>query len=182
LLWDATFGAGSPVAARRLRIDSLWSDLASPDAARANAALWQLVGDRERSVPFLSEHLRVAQSTKTDDVRLLLRELDSDSFKAREAAERKLRDLGDRAEAPLRAALNGDLSAETKRRVQEVLASLDPASLQASERLRERRSVAVLERTGAAEARQVLEQLAKNAGSPRLAQAAREALRRMNRS
>jgi hypothetical protein len=183
LLWDATFGAGSPgPATRRVRIESLWADLANPDAARANAAVWQLVGDRERSVPFLTERLGAARAPKADDVHSLLRDLDSDSFKTREAAERKLRDLGDRAEAPLRAALSGEPSPETKRRVQEVLASLDPASLQTSERLRELRSVAVLERTGAPEARQALEQLAKHAGSPRLAQAARDALRRMGRS
>ena len=85
LLWDATCGAGS---LRRARADTLWADLASPDAARASSAIWQLADDRKQAVPFLSERLRAAESVKTGDVRSLLRDLDSDSFTTRETAER----------------------------------------------------------------------------------------------
>jgi RNA polymerase sigma factor (sigma-70 family) len=180
LLWDATLRAGlrdGPLT--DIRVRSLWTDLEGADAARAYAAVWQLADDPGRSVPFLAERLRGATAPAPDIIAGLLRELDSATFAARETADRNLRDLGERAEPALRAALSTGLSAEGKRRVEAMLADIDPTRPLTGEQLRERRAAVVLERAGSGEARAVLERLSRGVESSRLTRAARDALRRM---
>ncbi len=108
-----------------------------------------------------------------------LADLDREQFATREAEERKLLDLGDLAEAPPRAALAKPLPAECKRRVETVLAALDPLAPLTGEALRAARAGLALERDGTAEARQLLERLAAGAESARLTRAAPDAVRRM---
>src|SRR5262249_28378817 len=105
LLWDATLRAGghggppthAPPAA-------LWADLIGADAARAYAAVWRLADHPQPSVSFLKERLRPVPTIPPEVIRSLLDDLDSDQFKVREEAERKLRAFGERVVSPLRVA------------------------------------------------------------------------------
>jgi hypothetical protein len=109
--------------------------------------------------------------------RKLLADLDGDSFEVREAAAKRLKELGLHAEPALRAALNAKPSLEQRRRIEPLLAALaeTPQSLSAED-LRELRAVIVLERIGSPEARRRLEDAAKGPSSARLTRQARAAL------
>jgi RNA polymerase sigma factor (sigma-70 family) len=182
LLWDATLRGGArggPLTAARA--EALWADLDGADAGRAHAATWALADDPQRSVSLFRERLKPVEPPSKETLEGLLANLDSEQFTTREAAERKLRDLGDRAEAPLRTALARPLPAECKRRVESVLASLDPSAPLTGEALRAARAVLTLQRAGTPEARQVLERLAGGAESARLTRAARDAVWRMGK-
>jgi WD40 repeat protein len=182
LLWDASLRTGvrgGPLTVAQS--DSAWADLAAADAARAYAAVWRLVDDPQRSVPMLRDRLRSLPPPTPEEVRSALAGLDSDHFGTREAAEHNLRQFGERAEKDLRAALAAKPSAERKRRIESILAALDPSSPPTESQLREMRSVMVLERVGTPEACKVLERLAGAGETGRLVRVARDALQRLGR-
>jgi WD40 repeat protein len=182
LLWDATLaGRADKVALNRSRARDCWMDLASTDASRAYATIWQLANNPAEAVPFLKTHLHPADSA-AGEIRSAIRDLDSDTFAEREAAERRLRELSDRAEGILREALTKDLPPESRRRIEAVLAAVDPASLLSGEPLREVRAVMALEKAGNAEARELLKSLASGGENARLTRAARDALARLPKS
>ena len=83
------------------------------DAVRRQTAGWRCVGDPKASVAFLTNKLASVMAVADDVMQQLLRDLDSPLFKAREAAEKELRLLGDLAE-PGRPALKSDLSLERR--------------------------------------------------------------------
>jgi hypothetical protein len=181
LLWDASLWGGihgGPLdGARR---EALWSDLAGAHAGRAYAAIW-LLADDPATVAFLKERLRPVSSPSPDLLRSLLNDLDSDQFAVREAAERQLRNLGERAGSTLREALNAKPSLEKRRRIEGLLASLEATTALSGEPLRGLRAMQVLERIGSAEARKILEGLAGGVESARLTRDAKAALGRMGR-
>src|SRR5262249_26524635 len=111
----------------------------------------------------------------------LIADLDSDSFTTREAATRKLRELGVTAEPALRRALAGTPTAEARRRLEEVVAA-SPAAVErlplTGDRLRGVRAIEALERARTVEAREALRAWAEQGGDPRLAAEARAALAR----
>jgi len=180
LLWDGTLRDG----ARGGRLtdaerDSLWTDLAGADAARAYAAVWRLVDDPGPSMSFLKGRLKPVAPPSPEEIRSLLRELDSDRFKLREAAEQKLRALGERAEPALRKALGGTLSLEVRRRVETILSA--PRILRSREALRPLRGVQVLEQIGSREARRLLRSLAGGAAAAQETKEAKASLERLDR-
>jgi hypothetical protein len=181
LLWDATLRGGTHGglldAARR---EELWTDLASEHAGHAYAAIWRLADD-PATVAFLKERLRPVPPPSPDLLRSLLNDLDSDQFVVREAAERQLRNLGERAGSALREALKAKPSLEKRRRIEGLLASLEASTALWGEPLRGLRAVQVLERIGSAEARKVLEGLAGGVESARLKRDAKAALGRLGR-
>jgi len=128
-------------------------------------------------VSFLDDHL---QPVRVDGKRIerLLADLDGNEFAAREAAERELTELGDRAEPRLRQALEDKPSLEMRRRLQAILAG--PKRLSADS-LRTLRAIAVLERIGTPEARVLLEKLAEGAAGERVRQEAKGSLGRLKR-
>jgi hypothetical protein len=109
--------------------------------------------------------------------RKLLADLDGDSFEAREAAVKRLKELGLQAEPALRAALQAKPSLEQKRRIEALLAELVVVPPPTPEELRQLRAVIVLERIDSPEARHLLEELAKGPQSARLTRQAMAALR-----
>jgi hypothetical protein len=102
--------------------------------------------------------------------------LDAPSFAARERAARELRQSADGAEAVLREALGGELPAESRRRVEQILAGLDEP---AGGRLPDVRAVEVLERVGSPDAKGLLKRLADGAGGERLTREAAGSLVRV---
>jgi RNA polymerase sigma factor (sigma-70 family) len=181
LLWDASLRGGRPgVPLGAAQVDALWAELRGADAALAYAATWRLVDDPKQSVAALAGRLKPVTSPPQEAVRALLKDLDSEEFADRVAAERKLSDLGERGEPALRRALANPPSAEARRRIEHLLDKLQDAS-PSSEHLQGLRAIAVLERIGTPEARRVLQGLADGMAEARLTREARMAQERLRR-
>jgi RNA polymerase sigma factor (sigma-70 family) len=180
LLWDATLRAGARGGQLTpAQAETRWSELAGDNASRANAAFWALVDDPERSVLLFMERLKPTLAPRPEVTQPLLRDLDGDSFKLREAATKKLEELGELAEPALRVALKAKPSLETERRIQGLLEKLSASGPLKGEGLRAVRAVRILERIGTREARAMLERLGQGLESASLTVTAKDSLRRM---
>jgi RNA polymerase sigma factor (sigma-70 family) len=159
-------------------LNALWGDLAGADAPKAHRAMQALLAAGQ-AVSFLKGRLRPAPALDGGRIDRLLADLDSDQFAAREKASRELRQLGDGAEPALRKALSGKPSAEQRRRLKELLREM--STLGPGDRLRELRSVEVLEHLGTPDARRVLASLAEGGPDARLTREAKASLERLAR-
>jgi WD40 repeat protein len=173
-------GEKPPEALSEKMLASLWNHLGGEDVPRSYRAIGALSAAPGSSVPFLKEHLQRASSVDAKRMKQLVDDLDSNQFLVRERATRDLYELGDLAVPGLKQALKGDLSAESRRRVEQVLERLQ-GPVTSLERLRLIRSVEVLENIGTPEAKQVLETLAKGAPEAWITQQAKAALVRLGR-
>jgi RNA polymerase sigma factor (sigma-70 family) len=179
LIWDmmpAAREVSRPLSAEQQ--ESLWNDLAASDAAKAYRAIGRLIARPAEALPLLRTRLRPVVASPDERVKRLLADLDSNEFARREAASRELAALGERAEPALRDALNGNPALELRRRIEQLLAPLDADVNRTPETLRNIRAVCVLEQIGNAEARRVLEQLARGTAGARLTREARAALKK----
>ncbi|HTU89709.1 MAG TPA: WD40 repeat domain-containing protein, partial [Gemmataceae bacterium] len=174
LVWKLV-PSGRPATAKDL--PRLWKDFIGTDAARAYAASWQMADIPKEAIHFLQAHLRPVAPASAEQVRSLLIDLDSDDFAKREAAATRLRELGDRAIGFLKEALKARPSLEMRRRVEELLKTLEKPPF--GETLRTLRAMAVLEHIGTAEARQVLKTLAQGMPEARITHEAKTALQRL---
>ncbi len=167
LIWDVRVPpvAVEPLTAKGL--ESLWTDLADADAAKAWRAVWRMAEAPSEALPLLRARLKPYPTAPAEETRPLLADLDGDSFERREAAVKRLKELGLHAEPALRAALKAKPSLEQKRRIETILATLTE-SPPSSDNLRQLRALIVLERIGTPEARRVLEDVAKGPESARL--------------
>ncbi len=180
VFWDRTDGkwpgrpAPPPLTDRELT--SLWSDLISSDAGKADEAIWTLVAAPEQAVKSLSEWLKPA-AFDGKAVGKLIADLDSDEFTVRERASEELAKLGLSAGHALQRALEENPSLEVKQRVEALLQKLEQGAA-SPEVCRQVRAVAVLEEIGTKESRQLLTKLAGGAESDRLTEEAKAALAR----
>jgi WD40 repeat protein len=168
--------------------EKLWDALAGEDPAAAYRAGWALADARQKAVALLEKRLQPAKKVDPDaPVRQLIKELDADDFATRENASKELKKIGKPAEPLLRKALDGNPSAEVRRRIEALLEeglkpvpvkTLPPGVLE-RERLRTVRAIRVLEQIGTPEARKVLEALAKGEPDERATQEARASLERL---
>jgi WD40 repeat protein len=172
LVWDlahlAPAGAAPP--------DALWADLATADAARGRRAIEALIAAPVQAVALLQKRLPAIEPNSKQVARWLA-ELGSDDFEQRQRAERGLGNLGELAGPALRRALVARPAAEPRRRIADLLKKLD-GSVLGPQQLRAVRGVQVLEALGSAEARQLLETLAKGPAVARVTIEARAALSR----
>jgi len=180
LLWDATLRGGARGGAlSAAERGVLWADLASPDAETAHAAIWRLADDPVPSALYLKKRVKSVPPPPPGVIQSLLDGLDSNQFTVRKAAEKKLQDMGERAETALREALKAKPSLERERRIDALLSELDSSAPQSGEALRALRAVQALERIGTFQAQQILEGLSNGVESARLTQAVKEALARL---
>jgi len=140
-----------------------WADLASDDPATAYAAVGRLADAADDvTIPLLKKHLRPMTAADAERIRKLIAELDSDEFRTREKAFKALFDLGLEAKPALQAARAKASSAESARRLDQLLATLvGPPS--AGESRRTGRALAVLEWKGTPGAVGLLKELAAGA-------------------
>jgi hypothetical protein len=178
LVWDL-----SPPAPRRPTApltaqerEALWADLAGDDAGRALRAIVRLADSPGEAVPLLRDRLRPAKRPPAEEVRRLLADLDAPRLEVREAAVKRLAELGDSVHPALRQFLSGKPALEVQRRIEPLLDR--PFLVRQPEARRALRAVRVLESIGTPEARQVLEALARGADGMRLTQEARVAVQR----
>jgi RNA polymerase sigma factor (sigma-70 family) len=155
--------------------ESLWSDLAAADAARAFAAMKTLHTTPEQTVALFRRHLRPIAAPDAQRVKRLLADLDAEAFAVREKATKELEAMGESAEGLLRQATQGAPSIELRRRVESLL---DRISETSPERLRKLRAVEVLEWLNTREARQLLDHLAQGAPGAWLTREAKASLTR----
>jgi WD40 repeat protein len=179
LLWDLA-GRGPARALTAKETADLWSDLAAADAARAFRAVRRLARSPEQVVALLKEKVIPARPADPKRVARLIADLDSDDFATREKASRELGALADAVESPVRNALKERRSAESRRRLKDLLAGLD-VKRWPPERLRVARALEVLERIGTPKAREVLKGLAEGVPQAWLTREARAALGRLGR-
>jgi hypothetical protein len=161
-------------------LPDLWDALADQDAATAYRAIWTLTATPRETVAFLRERLRCLESPGEETIAKLVADLDSLDFTTRQRASDELSKLDLLAERALRKALTGQPSLELRRRVQKLLEQL--AGAPSGAQLQALRAIEMLERIGTADARHVLEQLAKGAPGARLTREARASLSRPGRS
>jgi hypothetical protein len=177
LIWNMPLPARKTETLAAKELDRMWADLADADAAKAWRAVWRLADAPNDALPFLRGRIKPYPSAAADVTRKLLADLDGDSFEVREAAGKRLKELGLHAEPALRTALQAKPSLEQRRRIEPLLSALavTPQPLSAED-LRQLRALIVLERIGSPEARRVLEEAAKGPESARLTRQARAAL------
>jgi hypothetical protein len=161
-------------------LERLWSDLGSDDAAKAYRAIWGFVNASKEAVPFLDKHLAPAAPADPKRVAGLIRDLDDDRIAVRKKATVELGSYGELAEAPLRKALDGKPSLEVRRRLEYLLQRIEQ-QIVGGESLRAVRAVEALEQMGTAEARRLLEKLARGTPEARLTQEAKASLVRLVR-
>jgi WD40 repeat protein len=161
--------------------DTVWAALADADPAVARPAVERLVRHPAAAVALLKARFVPPPEPAPADVPSLIRDLDSETFAVREAASRKLAELGESAGPALREAARTTTSGEVRRRVGVLLGRLtSPWQLPlGGDRLRGVRAVEVLERIGTAEAKAVLAPWRKQTRDPRLAAEAELALARL---
>jgi RNA polymerase sigma factor (sigma-70 family) len=180
LIWDVLgpFSNERPAAALSdNELERLWHDLGSEDATRAYRALTLLTAASRSFTPWLGERFRPARAPDPQQLARLLADLDSKPFARREKALEELRQLAELAEEALRTALQGNLTLETRRRIERLLA--DAPGVPVGKGLRFLRAVEVLEHSDTPGARQLLEKLAEGEPRARLTQEARAAVRRL---
>jgi WD40 repeat protein len=183
LVWDVSFLAGA-VRRKETRLDgitlaSAWTKLAGADAKEAYRATWTLAEAPQQTLPFLKEHLNPVKAIDPQRIRQWIADLDSNDFTVREAAVRQLSQAGTQVEPALRQTLADKPALEVRRRIEDLLRNrLRTPSAQT---LRILRAVAILERIGSAEARQVLQSLARGASAARETEAAQTALQRLKK-
>jgi RNA polymerase sigma factor (sigma-70 family) len=181
LVWDVSRFTKRPAKAAALteaELEACWEDLGG-SATRAYPAFARLLAAPKRAAAFLGGRVKPAPSADAWRLAALLAGLGNEQFQAREQATRELEKLGEVALPALRKALAGDPPLEVKRRLEVLLEKMEGASLP-SETLRPVRAVEVLEYIGTAEARAIVERLARDgAAEARLTREAEAALRRM---
>src|SRR5262249_2427062 len=94
LQWDP-LGLREAAVLPRAEGAAAWDDLAADDTARAYRSVVRLVASPVEACALLSGHLTPAQAIPAAEMRALLHALDSNRFAEREAASRKLLDLGE---------------------------------------------------------------------------------------
>jgi RNA polymerase sigma factor (sigma-70 family) len=192
LVWDVNSIKGRleptpqtyPKRLSREQLEAAWTDLAK-DPAQARAAMQTLQAAPQQAIPLLQARVQpVAPLAEPQKLQRWITDLDSDSFTERETAKREIEKVGEPAIPALRKALKGQPSLETQRRLKELLARLEPLLELfggSPRRLRELRAVQVLESIGTAEARGVLQGLARGISEANLTRHAQAALGRLAR-
>lgn len=156
-----------------------WDTLVEDNPVNAYPAVWQLADYPAEVVRFLRGKFALAPAADADEWPKLIAGLDSPRFAEREAASKRVRELGRAAEDPLRQALRQGPSPEQVARIEALLAALDPPARLRGDDLRAVRAVAVLEMCGTPDARRLLAEWAERGTPPRLSDEAARAVGRL---
>jgi RNA polymerase sigma factor (sigma-70 family) len=176
LVWDVAGAAASMPPTKEGDINQAWQALAGKDARAAYEAIRVLGASPAAAVQHIRQQLKPIAPVDAQRINACLRNLDSDEFAVREQASRDLEQMGQSAVAMLERFLAGKPSLESRKRVEEVLASVS-----GPERLRQVRAVEVLERIGDNQARGMLKDLARGVPEATLTREAKATLERMSK-
>jgi RNA polymerase sigma factor (sigma-70 family) len=187
LIWDVTGRARAAQQAQKpllpKELDGLWTDLMGEDAAKAHRALWGLVAAPREAVPLLKQRLEPVSPPSDkgrEQVALLLRELTTGEFAARQKAEAELVKLGTSILPLLRkAAQEEGLPLEARRRLENLIERL--VKVGEGDRVRHTRVLELLEHLGTSEAKVLLEAYASGVPGVDLTEEAKASLQRLAR-
>jgi WD40 repeat protein len=180
LLWDMGALQAPSLTIRSLTdldIDRLWNDLAGADAHKAYQAIWALAAKPDKSIPLLRDRLKPVAAVDAGKIQRWIADLDSGQFSVRQAALTELEKLGGQAEMPVQKALGGKVSLETRRRLEQVLKTVQ--GVPGSTTVRHLRAIMVLELVASPEARKILDALAQGAPERRETHEAKVSLERI---
>lgn len=178
LVWDLT-GAQSQKKGP-LHLDTAWRDLANADATTAYQAMRRLTATPTEAIPFLRKHLQGVPAADEKRLTGLIADLDNEQFAVRDKAAKNLENFGEAAIGACQKALQGQPSAEVRRRLEAFLVKeAKAASEPPPERLRALRAIEMLEHIGTLPAQELLKSLASGAAEARLTQEAKASLERL---
>lgn len=160
------------------QIARCWQELAADDAEMAYRSAARLMNHPAPAVKLLRERLKAVEAPDLKQIRAWIDDLASSTFPVRDKASNALMAQAELAEQPLRKALESKLPLETRRRIQNILNKLDQP-VAAPDKLRQIRAIEVLETLGNADARDLLQALAKGYPEHRQTRQAQEALARL---
>ena len=177
LIWEAPKipPAKKATAPSAAQCDAWWIALGS-NAKDAYKAIGEMIDNPEHAVTMLKERVRPVQLADPATVTKLIAQFDRETFAEREDAQKALEKMEEGAEPGLTKALQGKLSPESRRRIQELLSQCEATSTLG---LQHDRAVATLEWIGTPAARALLRTLADGAPRARLTMEARAALKRL---
>jgi WD40 repeat protein len=158
-------------------LEKLWADLLQNDGHKAYQAIWALVLDQERSVPFLEKQMYPVPPGDPKKIVLLIEKLADKDFAVRDQATKQLSELAERATSELHNALKRKPSLEAGRRIELLI---NRAAVPSHNHLRLLRGVEVLEYIGNRNAKDLLKRLAKGAPDARVTQSAQTSLERLS--
>jgi hypothetical protein len=185
LAWDGgamLATAGKPVVELSdQEVQSLWSDLASQEGPKVYKAIITFSAASKQTVPFFKEQVKPEPGVAESKIESLLKDLESNDFNVRQAATDELEKLGPLAVPALKKLLEGQPALETRQRVDKLLQRLETGAEPPAEQLRAIRAVRILEWLGDADARAILDKLAKGAPGARLTVDAQEAVERLSK-
>lgn len=163
--------------------EELIRQLAAEDPRAAYAVVGSLIAAPEVAVPLLARQISGGHGQVDAEIRQLIRQLDDEDFKVREAAHQRLVVLRTEADALLREALRNSPSPEVKHRVEQILKKpLGTVTQQTEEQRRlMRRAVLVLEQIGNAAAQAQLTAIAAGPADQQHVQDAAAALKRLRK-
>jgi hypothetical protein len=170
---------GEPRQLSATEMKHAWEDLASSDADKAETAFRQFALAQQHALDFLYRHVRAIAVPPLDrehQQRLLI-ELDAPTYQVRQRAFLELAQQGELAVPALEQYLTRKPSVEGKRRATKLLAGQRQPET-TPDRLRCLEAIELLEILKTAQARTVVEDLAREALITQLRMAAREALER----
>jgi RNA polymerase sigma factor (sigma-70 family) len=177
LLWEVDLPSTSDVRLDAKEVETLWTDLHDADAAKAWRAVWRLAAASEDAMTLFRKHLKPVAPAPADVTAALLADLNSDAFAKRDAAGKRLKELGLLAENALRDRLKAQPTLELRQRIEPLLKAIEEAPPMVSEdTLRDLRAVAALARMPSAQVRPLLLHLTSGVGSAPVTAAARAAL------
>lgn len=165
----------------RAELVQCWDNLAGDDPVQAYATLFRLLQHPKQAESLLEDKLTDVKKVDTKHVARLIADLDSDDFTTRENASKSLANLGRSTESALRKSQEGKLSAESKRRIQELVDKLVRTEDDPVQR-RLHRAIETLERLGTAKARRLLRKLVETAPDADTAREAQASLERLDQA
>jgi WD40 repeat protein len=181
LVWDVSVADAKSrpeLKTERAELAKRWQVLGEDDAARAFAAIRELIAAPEESVAWIKEQVRPAKPVDVKLIEEMISKLDDGQFKVRQKASTDLIRIGEQATSAIDAALAGSPPLETHLRLQDLRKRITGLIIK-GERLQACRALEVLEHIGTADARQVLTTLAEGAPGAIVTTQARAALERL---
>jgi hypothetical protein len=184
LVWDLTGRLGKERTwgkwQSRTALDTCWAGLADEDAARAYGAIRKLAATPEHAVSYLRERIRPVEPADQKHLAVLIADLDSVQFPVREKAAKALENLGERAIAAYRRALEGQPRPEVRRRLEALIEKqFQEWKSPSAHSLQALRALEVLEFANTRQAREVLQTIATGTPEARLTQEAKASLERL---
>jgi WD40 repeat protein len=179
VIWDTSgLQPDAERPADKVEAEAAWAGLDSHDPAKAYDTVARLLEAPEAAVGLLRRRLKPAAAADPKHIDRLIGQLNDDDFTVREKATDELAKLGALAEKALGKTAEAAPSAEVAQRVADLLQKAEGGA-RSGEALRQTRALEALEGIGTAEARKLLEDLAKGAPDATLTREAKAALERL---